>query len=426
MEDGSGEGDAPGRPLTRRRVLKVGACGVGVLYGVAVGFVVDPFGGDETPQSRRTTPSGRYDAGDADTVLGNRARAVRTGDRTAFLATVGSAPAAFQDAQARLYGNLRKLPLAGWHEQVTATQAVDEENGVTVVRVKVRYKLRGFDSGEGARTRYLALTQRSGTWTIVGDGSAYDFHDDAEIWDAGRLSVVEGRASLVIGDAAGLDEIAERLDAAVPAVDDVVGTGWARRAVALVPADEALAAALAGPGQGAGEFAAVATTVPPAGFDPGGDRVVIAPGAFGRLNELGRGVVLTHELTHVATGAATDRTTPGWLIEGFADYVGYRGSEIGVRAAAGELRREVAAGRIPSALPAAAAFSGGSARLSQAYQEAWLACRMIADRYGEATLVRLYRTAGRVPEATALREVLGLTPQGFTARWRDYLKKELT
>ncbi|NVI87450.1 hypothetical protein [Actinomadura sp. BRA 177] len=50
---------------------------------------------------------------------------------------------------------------------------------------------------------------------------------------------------------------------------------------------------------------------------------------------------------------------------------------------------------------------------------------MVAGRYGEATLVRLYRTAGRVPEATALRDVLGLTRERFTTLWRDYVTKEL-
>src|SRR5690606_13839775 len=272
----------------------------------------------------------------------------------------------------------------------------------------------------------LALTRRSGTWTIVGDGSPHGLRDDPAIWDGGDVTVATGRRSLVIGDAAGLKEIAARLDAAVPVVSGVVGTGWAGRVVALAPADPAMAAALAGPGQNLRGIAALATVTPSAARARGEDRIVISPGTFGRLNALGRDVVLTHELTHVATGGARDRTTPVWLIEGFADYVGYLRTRIDVRAAAEELRREVAAGRVPSALPGAGAFSGGSERLSQAYQEAWLACRMVADRYGEATLVRLYRTAGRVPEAAALREVLGLTRERFTALWRDYLKRELT
>ncbi|WUH96504.1 basic secretory family protein [Spirillospora sp. NBC_00431] len=413
-------------PVTRRRALAAGAGGAAALLAGGAGLLGTRGGDDRAPRTGAAAEIDGFGPGDAAAVLGNRARAVRSGDRTAFLATVGAAPAAFQDAQSRLYDNLRKIPMDGWREQVVTTQTVDGDKGVAIVRVRARYKLRGFDRGDVARTQYLSLAPRSGTWTIVGDGSSHGFSDDAEIWDGGPLTVFKGRATLVIGDTTGLDEIARRLDAAVPVVTGVVGRGWARRAVALVPADAALASALAGPGQRLGDIAALATVAPAAAGGRGEDRVIISPGTFGRLNELGRDVVLTHELTHVATGGARDRTTPLWLIEGFADYVGYRGAKIGVRTAAGELRREVAAGRVPSTLPAAARFAGGSPRLSQAYQEAWLACRMIADRYGEATLVRLYRTAGRVPEETALRDVLRLPRDRFTALWRDYLKRELT
>jgi hypothetical protein len=425
MDDGPAPGGTHGGRVTRRRALALGAGGAAALLAGGAGLLGARSGGG-TPEARGTAGNGaaEFTAGDADAVLDSRARAVLSGDRTAFLATVGSAPAAFRDAQSRLYDNLRRLPLDGWRERAVATQTVDGD--VAVVRVETRYRLRGFDRGDVARTRYLALTPRSGAWTIVGDGVPHGLHDDAEIWDGGPLSAVDGRASLVIGDAAGLDEIAKRLDAAVPVVSAVVGGAWARRVVALVPAAASLAAALAGPGQRLGEIAALATVAPSAGEGAGEDRVIISPGTFGRLNGLGRDVVLTHELTHVATGGARDRTTPLWLIEGFADYVGYRGAKISVRAAAGELRREVAAGRIPAAPPAAAAFAGDSPRLSQAYQEAWLACRMIAARYGEATLVRLYRTAGRVPEETALREVLGLSRDRFIGMWRDYVKRELT
>ncbi|MEO3823447.1 hypothetical protein [Actinomadura sp. B10D3] len=416
------------RPVTRRRALALGASGAAVMLAGGAGLLVPPTG-----ETRRADPSGAgasgaaaaIDPDAAAAVLANRARAVRDGDRMAFLATVGDAPAEFQAAQSRMYDNLRALPLAGWRERVVGTQAVDEEHAV--VRVEVRYRLRGFDRGEVARTRYLALAPRGGTWTIAGDGTSRGLTDDADIWDAGPLAVARGRAALVIGDAAGLRGIAARLDAAVPDVTGVVGMGWARRVVALVPADPGLASALAGPGQSLGQIAALATVAPaPSSGGRGEDRIVVSPATFGRLNDLGRTVVLTHELTHVATGGARDRSTPLWLIEGFADYVGYRQVKIGVRAAAGELRREVAAGRVPAALPGAAAFSSGSPRLSQAYQEAWLACRMVAGRYGEATLVRLYRAAGRAPEAAALRDVLGLTRERFTGMWRDYVKKELT
>ncbi|MGI5202925.1 hypothetical protein ACQEU6_15290 [Spirillospora sp. CA-108201] len=420
MEEGPGQ-DAP---VTRRRALALGAGGAAVLLAGGAGLAGSRSGGGAAdagaPASRA---AGTFSPDAAAAVLANRARAVRDGDRTAFLATVGHAPAAFQDSQSRVYGNLRKLPLEGWRERIAGTEAVD--GATAVVRVEVRYRLRGFDRGHVARTRYLTLAPRGGAWTIVGDGTSRGLADDTDIWDCGPLAVVRGRAGLVVGDGAGLDGIAERLDAAVPVVTSVVGKAWAQRVVALVPADATVASALAGPAQSLGQIAALATVAPSAGGGRGEDRVIVSPGTFGRLNELGRDVVLTHELTHVATGGARDRRTPLWLIEGFADYVGYRRVKISARSAAGELRSEVSAGRAPSALPAAAAFAGGSPRLSQAYQEAWLACRMVADRYGEAALVRLYRAAGRAPEAAALRDVLGLTRERFTALWRDYVKEEL-
>ncbi|WP_131740961.1 hypothetical protein [Actinomadura roseirufa] len=417
-------GDVPqGGSLPRRRLLGLGAGGAALLLAGGAGFVRARAGAPGAFSAHATRAAGSFHPDLAGTILSNRARAVARGDRMAFLATVRSAPPAFQDAQSRLYDNLRRLPLDGWQERVIGAQI--PEDGSTVVRLEVRYKLRGFDHGAVARTRFLTLSPRPGGWAIVDDGSSHGLTGDAEIWDGGPLTVVRGRSSLVIGDAAGLDRIAARLDAAVPVVTGIVGRGWPQRAVALVPAAPALAAALAGQSQDLGSIAALATVAPSAGNGRGEDRVLISPGTFGRLNELGRDVVLAHELTHVATGGARDGTTPLWLIEGFADYVGYHRVKVEVRSAARELAREVAGGRLPAALPGPDAFAGTSGRLSQAYQEAWLACRMVAALYGESTLVRLYRAAGRGSEAAALSEVLGLSRDRFTVMWRDYLKKEL-
>ncbi|MFV2178975.1 hypothetical protein, partial [Actinomadura sp. LOL_011] len=386
-------------------------------------------GGAAGPAPGRTADAGRaagpFEPARAAAVLARRAEAVRSGDRAAFLATVAAAPAQFRAAEARRFDNLRRLPLGGWREEV-ADPRLAEDSDAVVVRVETRYRFRGFDDGDAARVRQLTFAPRSGGWAVTGDGSAHGFFDDAAIWDAGPLTVARGRACLVVGDTTGLDGIAALLDAAVPAVTGVVGTGWARRAVALAPADPGLAGELAGSRTDVASFAALAAVTPGPGKEPGRDRVVVSPATFGRLNDLGRRVVLTHELTHVATGGARDDTTPLWLIEGFADYVGYRDAGIGVRDAAAELRREVAAGRLPARLPAPDDFAGDARRLSQSYQEAWLACRMIAERYGEATLVRLYRAAGRTPLNAVLRAELGLAPDRFTAMWRDHLKKELT
>ena len=81
----------------------------------------------------------------------------------------------------------------------------------------------------------------------------------------------------------------------------------------------------------------------------------------------------------------------------------------------------------------AATTSRVGAKLSAAYEEAWLACRMIAERYGEDTLVQLYRTAQAEPgdsgdpriQDRALRAVLHMGTSRFDARWRAYLRREL-
>ncbi|XVQ13627.1 hypothetical protein ACQP1W_14140 [Spirillospora sp. CA-255316] len=420
-----------GRGVPRRKALVAIAAGSAVCALGGAGLTAASSGDTDGRPSGDPAGTGGPDVGPPDrnavaAVLANRARAVRERDRTAFMATVAAAPAPYRQAQAVLFDNLLRLPLDGWRERFE--RVVSTTGGAALVQTTVGYRLRGHDDDPLRRTRHLAFAPRSGTWVISGDGTSRGLTDDPEIWDGGPLTVVRGRTALVAGDAPGLAGIARRLDAAVPAVARLAGEaavpGWRRRVVALVPGTDQRAAALAGGDRVLAEIAALATVAPTAG-GPGADRIVIAPGTFGRLNDLGRDVVLTHELTHVATGGARDGRTPLWLIEGFADHVGYHGRDVGVRSAARELAREVAAGRLPAALPGRGDFDGSSGRLSQAYQESWLACRMIAERYGEARLVRLYRAAGRRSEAAALREVLGVSPARFTADWRDYLRREL-
>ncbi|MBW8480844.1 basic secretory family protein [Actinomadura parmotrematis] len=408
-------------PVRRRAVVAAG--GLAAAAAAAGGAALTGSRSAGAPRgaaSPPAAPGGTPDERDVAAVLARRAAAVRDRDRIAFLATVAAAPADVRRAQLQMFDNLAALPLEGWRERYAAAEPAGAD-GAAAVRVTLGYRFRGYDAGTVARTRRLAFARRGGAWVIVGTGPG----DDPEIWDGGALRVVRGRSCLVAGDAAGLAEIARRLDAAVPKVTAVTGRDWARRAVALAPASPAIAQALAGPGQDLAQIAALATVAPGPPGSRGEDRIVISPATFARLNDLGRTVVLTHELTHVATGGARDGRTPLWLIEGFADYVGYRGTGVAAPAAAAELAAEVRAGRVPAELPDRAAFDGATGRLAQSYQEAWLACRMIAGRYGEAALVRLYRAAGRTSESAALRAVLGAGPAALTAAWRDYLRKEL-
>ncbi|MFC4059763.1 hypothetical protein ACFOWE_15770 [Planomonospora corallina] len=221
--------------------------------------------------------------------------------------------------------------------------------------------------------------------------------------------VLREQESLVIahrGAAGLLEELAARAERARHRIARIWGPV---RPVVLLPETDAEAAVLAGASglTATAGMAALATA----------DRVVVLPSGYARLSEVGRDVVITHELVHVATGATRGGRVPMWLSEGFADYVGYAGTGLDVRTAAAELAGEVRAGALPGGLPGPADFAPGGARLAQAYQEAWLACRYVAGRFGERALVRLY---GGDAET-----VLGLSAAEFTAGWRDYLAEVL-
>ncbi|MFC0861079.1 peptidase MA family metallohydrolase [Sphaerimonospora cavernae] len=228
-------------------------------------------------------------------------------------------------------------------------------------------------------------------------------------------SLARGEHVVVVGGRRGLiGELADQADRGSRTVARV----WGRPvdAVVLVPATTEQAAVLAAPARVAG-LAALA----------GPGRVIIEPSGFARLSAAGRRIVITHELTHVATDAAETGDMPAWLVEGFADYVGYSGSGLTAREIAAELAADLRAGAPPRALPDHADFAAGSPRRAQAYEEAWLACRYIAERFGENRLVALYRAAmgtgsnGPAGIEAALRATLGVSTVELTRSWLAYL-----
>ncbi|MCJ1681291.1 hypothetical protein MTF65_28840 [Streptomyces sp. APSN-46.1] len=325
-------------------------------------------------------------------------------------------------------GRLAGIPLEDWAYEVTSVR----RDGVrALARAELRYRLAGYDTAPAGSAREVELTGDGGAWRVTGDRPAPGA--PPQLWDQGPVAVVRGKACLVLGvgrTPADLDRIAAEADRAVPAVSAAWPGAWAGRVVVLVPGTlDAMAALLGRPASACRGMAAVTTGRVGAGPTPA-DRVVINPEGYGELAEEGRRIVLTHEITHVATRAATSERTPLWLSEGFADWAAYRetpGTGRAAAEAAPELARAVRRGELPGELPANEAFGfGGDAEaLARAYEGAWLVCRFIAGKWGDAALVRLYEKAGREPLATALAETLGLDPAELTRAWQEYLRDEL-
>jgi hypothetical protein len=88
----------------------------------------------------------------------------------------------------------------------------------------------------------------------------------------------------------------------------------------------------------------------------------------------------------------------------------------------------VRAGHVPKTLPTDADFDTDGVA-AQAYESAWLACRLIAERAGPSALVRLYRAVGTAADPAAaldkqLRATVGQSTLQFTAAWRASVRAE--
>jgi hypothetical protein len=131
---------------------------------------------------------------------------------------------------------------------------------------------------------------------------------------------------------------------------------------------------------------------------------------------------MTHAATHVATAAAVS-SMPTWLLEGFADYVALDAVDLPVSVTASQILARVRRDGPPARLPGADEFDPRYKALGASYESAWLACRLLAERYGQRRLIAFYRAADRTGTTTrAFRTLLGTDQAAFTRSWRAYLR----
>ncbi|MEU9284019.1 hypothetical protein AB0D57_04670 [Streptomyces sp. NPDC048275] len=364
-------------------------------------------------------------AAEVQRVLDRRAAAVLDRDESAYRAT------GEPSGRAEEFTRLRAVPLAAWSYRLTDLHHSGDR---ATADAELRYRIEGYDKAPVTAARTLRLSRSGGTWHVTSDEPAKKTGE--QLWEQGAVKVVRGEHSLVLG----VGQSGERLrayaglaDRAVPAVSKAWGADWSGHVVVLVPQSlEGMAELLGAPASGYRGIAAVTTGEAAGSAKAPADRIIVNPEAYGILGDFGKQVVLTHETTHVATRTHTNPATPLWLSEGYADWVGYRGSGRTAAQVASELVGAVRDGRVPAALPDDEdfGFTGDAGRLAQAYESGWMACRMIADRWGEARLNDFYRAVGDHEKRAgavegALRDVLHTTPEEFTEQWRAYLRDQL-
>lgn len=237
---------------------------------------------------------------DVQRLLDSRSAAVLHHDETAYTRT-GARTA---------YENLSAVPFASWSYRLTA---LHHTGATATADAELSYKVRGYDTAPVTVGRVLTLSLTAdGKWYVDSDKPAKK--SGQQLWDQGRVSVVKGAHSLVMGvgqSADSLDDYRALADHAVPAVSGAWGTDWSRHVVVLVPGTlDGMAGLLGSPAASYRGIAAVTTGEAGGSGSAPADRIIVNPEAYAMLGAVGKQVVLTHETTHVATRAHTTSATP--------------------------------------------------------------------------------------------------------------------
>jgi hypothetical protein len=389
-------------------------------------------------------------------LLRRRSQAVLSRDAQAWLATVDPADTALVQRQTDLFARLAQLRATSWTYSLQSPDAVLPSGrrdalgpSAFLAHIRLAYRLA---PGVGAveRDQHVTFVQREGRWLVGGDE---DGPQQRDLWDLGAIDVSRGRRSVVVAAADATlpaSRTAAEADAAARRVDAVWGDDWPRWVVVMIPASLQDMATLLdrSSADGLSQLAAVttgelraSTGAAPRGRTTG-DRVVINPAAFPDLSALGRGVVLTHEFTHVATRASDVSAPPVWVDEGFADYVAYLDAPLGVHDIAGDLLDKPKALAGLTGLPRDVAFNPAAGEVGPAYAAAWLAMRFVSLQGGTPMVVDFYRVAAglpalhtwptrppprssvapRTPLEHACSDVVGYTEASFVRRWLVWVK----
>jgi hypothetical protein len=303
----------------------------------------------------------------------------------------------------------------------------DRVDGSAEASVEVSWRPGGQSGLAGTSLRtssvlFRVAPQKNGRFAI---GSVRPGEGALPLWLAGKLTVERREGAVVVRVDGGdpqlpVDSMAETARAAVARV--VPGTKGALTIVS--PRTQSQMARLVGRDiKEIAQIAAVTTTLDGRSGTSAGTVILLNPAVFATMDRRAAQVVLSHEATHLFTGAVGSGAE-SWVIEGFADFVALHDDSAPLSLSAGQVLGEVKAGKGPTHLPTASDFGSTQHGLGAVYESAWMIFRMLGHRYGDARVVAFYESVlhGTRTDA-ALRSSFGVTTKQLTAQWRAYLTK---
>lgn len=319
-----------------------------------------------------------------------------------------------------------------------------------VAPVQLRYAYAGIDPKVVVVDIPMVMAQYADGWRIVAEAAPLfgDAPAPGQVWQfpipAAQKVVTGPGESLVLtngSDRRFADEIAGELPRAVTSVSRFWGTKWPQ-SVGVIAADtDEEFRSITGAGESDAEAAAAVTVFTeierPDGAAPTaiGQRVVFTPQAA-QLDSGELGVVLRHEVFHVAARAVTAENAATWVTEGVAEYVGRSGTYTELSQAAPALAQEVATSGPPADLPSDADFSPSNPDAAVSYQSAWSVAAFVAETFGPDKLRNFYvALAGAdqpvdpalvvAAQDTASAVVLGISREELVRQWRDWLSAQI-
>lgn len=432
-----------------RLIVSVLCCGLVVSGCAADGTSPGSTQSDSPTSTASSSPYETQRREGTQDVLDRWADAIRSNDVDALKATLDPAASEqFVQSEIRRAAAVSALPLTDWSYELLdepETPVPSEVAGpldaadVWAPSVVLRYAVSGPDAEPTSRQVSLLVAERDDEWKVVSDAdiSGIERTTWRGPWDFGpvitRSVPTSGGVSVVVGHpdrSVLVDDLAAELPAAVDAVSDFYGDRWSRTALVFMSDSVEEFAASAGDATAAADVAAVTVSdavVP--GAPVTGQRIVFSPAAQERLSEFTTRSVLRHELTHVAARADTVDGSPMWMLEGFADYSGYRGSGVPFARIAPTLSRVVAVGGPPIVLPEDSDFAAGGSRSTLAYESAWSVCAFVAERFGEPVLSNMYERLATGPKsaaetADAIGAATGSSAEDFLQAWGSWVVEQ--
>ena len=397
-----------------------------LLVLVAAGLVVRSVTGSDTYVAPRPEqPVGRISPAAASTSLRLLTEAVEQRDAGAAASLAPEADAVAISLLRSVVTNADLLDVEDFALRFVDVSGAIGADGTWTAAVDASWAFGGFDPGPARAEVLVRFSSAGGGADVIGIGGGDRV---TPLWLAGPATVRESAGVLVLAEGTGaeVERTAARYlaqgAAALPVVRRVLPR-WRGSLVLEVPATEQQFDRTLGatPGDYAG-IAAV-TANPDLSSVPGAPvHVFINPGQFDALRAQGAQIVITHEAAHVATDAASTRSMPQWLLEGFADYVALRDVPLPDSRTAAQVIEQVRQDGLPTSLPGPAEFDTATGHAGAAYEAAWIACRVLAERGGERALVGLYESVkDGTPLEAALQEAFGLGERALVRAWRDRL-----